>query len=139
MKEDLNTALNGICPYFTMFPLSFPYSILRRRAEPGEIVADPFCGRGTTSYACRLLGLQTVAIDSNPVAVALSMAKLVATTPPKIARAASNILDSHRHAKAVPSDEFWTWAFDARNLCRLREGLLEDCHSASRIALRAIL
>lgn len=45
--------LNAVCPYFTMFPLDFPYQHLLD-AQPGEWVLDPFCGRGTTNYAARL-------------------------------------------------------------------------------------
>ena len=47
----MSTALNGICPYFTMFPLEFPLGVLLRHAKRGEAVLDPFAGRGTTLYA----------------------------------------------------------------------------------------
>src|SRR5262249_14425531 len=46
----VRTFLNGVCPYFTMFPLAFPFAVLRRHAAPGDLVLDPFCGRGTTGY-----------------------------------------------------------------------------------------
>lgn len=32
------TTLNGICPYFTIFPLDFPLNILKREARVGDIV-----------------------------------------------------------------------------------------------------
>ncbi len=134
--------LNGICPYFTMFPLEFPYSILRAHAKPGEWVIDPFCGRGTTNYASRIMGLPTLGIDSNPVAVALSQAKLANTTPALIMQLARRILDEVREPSAIPQGEFWEWAFHQDvlcTLCRFREGLLGDCQSDSRKALRAII
>ena len=56
--------LNAICPYFTMFPLDFPLGILKVHAKPGARVLDPFCGRGTTNFAARLLGLDTIGIDA---------------------------------------------------------------------------
>lgn len=71
--------LNAICPYFTMFPLEFPLGVLRD-ATPGQLVVDPFCGRGTTNYAARTLGLPSIGVDSSPVAVALSQAKLANTS-----------------------------------------------------------
>ena len=71
-------ALNAICPYFTMFPLDFPHSVLASRARSGECVLDPFCGRGTTNFAARLLGLPTIGIDTDLVAMAATEAKLVA-------------------------------------------------------------
>jgi len=137
-----STALNGICPYFTMFPLNFPYDILRAEAEAGEAVLDPFCGRGTTNYAARLLGLPSAGIDSSPVAVAIAQAKLANTRPVAIIRAARRILEEVAEPADVPEGEFWSWAYHPqtlRTLCRLREGLLRDCRSDARRALRAIL
>lgn len=134
-------ALNGICPYFTMFPLEFPYTILKCAAA-GQWVMDPFCGRGTTNYASRLLGLSSIGIDSNPVAVALSQAKLANTSPQYIMQAARQILDEVRTPQDVPSGEFWHWAFHKDVLyllCRIREGLLRNCSSDAHKALRAII
>jgi DNA methylase len=135
-------ALNGICPYFTMFPLDFPYSILSTHAKPGEWVIDPFCGRGTTNYASRILRLPSIGIDSNPVAVALSQAKLANATPASIMQVARRILDEVCEPRDIPQGEFWEGAFHQdvlHTLCRFREGLLKNCHSDSRKALRAIM
>ncbi len=135
-------ALNGICPYFTMFPLDFPYSILSEHAKLGEWVIDPFCGRGTTNYASRILGLPSIGIDSSPVAVALSQAKLANTSPLLIMQAARRVLDEFPKPDAIPQGEFWEWAFHKdvlQILCRFREGLLKNCRSDSRKALRAII
>lgn len=137
-----SAALNGICAYFTMFPLRFPQRVLEQRAEPGDVVLDPFCGRGTTNYASRLLGLPTFGVDSSPVAVALSQAKLVNTTPDQIGAEAERILGERRHATSVPHGEFWDLAYHPEvldTLCRLREGLLADGLSDAGRALRAVL
>lgn len=137
----INAALNGICPYFTMFPLEFPLTILRRRASHGDSVLDPFCGRGTTNFAARLVGLQSVGVDSSPVAAAISSAKLVSTTAEAICEEAQQLLQS-RSAQRVPEGEFWAWAFHPdvlQSVCAVREALLEDCGSPERVALRGIL
>jgi hypothetical protein len=144
VEENLikHNALNGICPYFTMFPLSFPYSILHRNAKSTDWVLDPFCGRGTTNYASRMLGLPSVGIDSNPVAVAITEAKLVNTTASCILQAAKRILDEVEEPIEIPTGEFWVWAFDRKvlhTICRLREGLIDNCRSDARKALRAIV
>jgi hypothetical protein len=134
--------LNGLCPYFTMFPLSFPLRAIDRLNPKAERVLDPFCGRGTTSLAARLLGLDSVAIDSNPVAVAIAHAKVVTTTPEAVIAAARRILNSTKTPLQVPSTPFWTWAFDRatlQDLCALREALQKDCESPSRVALRGLL
>lgn len=137
-----NSRLNAICPYFTMFPLDFPLSILRSAARAGEWVLDPFCGRGTTNFAARLLGLPTVGVDSSPVAVALSQAKLVCPSVEEIMDAARQALDEREEADDIPNGEFWELAYHQsvlKELCRLRAALLADCKSPARIALRAII
>lgn len=136
-----DTALNGICPYFTMFPLAFPLNILKRRARKGDVVLDPFCGRGTTNFAARLLGLRSLGVDSSPVATAITASKLVAATVEDILEEARAIL-AERKACDVPQDEFWQWAFHPSALdalCRFREAFLEDCTTDARIALRGIV
>src|SRR5690349_17246416 len=134
-------ALNAICPYFTMFPLDFPLSVLGRRAHRSDHVLDPFCGRGTTNFAARLLGLNSLGIDSSPVATAITAAKLVNTTPIDIL-AELNCMLAGRRAAARPAGEFWSWAFHDEALevlCRIRAMLLDDCSTPERIALRGII
>lgn len=138
----LNTALNAVCPYFTMFPLEFPYRIFDRYASIRDSVLDPFAGRGTTLYAARLQGLPAYGIDSNPVAVAISQAKLANTSAGRVMRACESILADYKSAKTVPAGKFWRLAFHEdvlHTLCRLREGLFDNCDSDSRKALRAII
>jgi DNA methylase len=125
-----------------MFPLEFPLSVLRGRAKPGDVVLDPFCGRGTTNYASRLLGLATVGIDSSPVATALAESKLANVMPQDVTAAANEILEEITRPADIPQGEFWAWAFDPEVLqvtCRLREGLMRDCRTDARKALRAVV
>jgi DNA modification methylase len=74
-------ALNGVCPYYTMYPLNFPLRVLETRARPGQWILDPFCGRGTTNFAARVLGLPSIGVDSSAVAVAIAQAKLCQRAP----------------------------------------------------------
>lgn len=136
-----DAALNGICPYFTMFPLDFPLNILKQRARAGDVVLDPFCGRGTTNFAARLVGLRSLGVDSSPVAAAITASKLTTATVDDILAEARRIL-TESEARRIPTSEFWHWAFhptvlDA--LCRFREAFLEDCTTDDRIALRGIV
>lgn len=135
------TTLNGICPYFTMFPLDFPLNILKRRAQAGDIVLDPFCGRGTTNFAARLVGLRSVGVDSSPVAAAITASKLANASCEDILAEARKI-HSEGEVRHTPTGEFWQRAFhrsvlDA--LCRFREAFLESCTTNTRIALRGII
>ena len=135
------TLLNGICPYFTMFPLEFPLKILQDRAKHGELILDPFCGRGTTNFAARLVGLRSLGVDSSPVATAIAAAKLVRGIPSEILTEARDILANTEY-DAVPSGEFWERAYHPQVLVELwqfRTALLEDCSTDARIALRGLI
>ncbi len=132
-------ALNAICPYWTMFPLSFPLGMLAT-ARPGEWVLDPFCGRGTTLYAARKLGLPTVGIDSNEVAAAIAAAKLVSVNPGSVVALAADLLAGDTQA-ARPDGEFWRWALPRGYLMRfaaLRAGLAHR-EGGAAVALRGVL
>jgi DNA methylase len=133
--------LNGICPYFTMFPLQFPYQILKRRARQGDRVLDPFCGRGTTNFAARLLGLDSLGVDSSPVATAITNSKLVSVTPESVVAEAQTIL-ANVGALSVPRGDFWKAAYHPAVLAalsRFREAFLQDCTTPERLALRGLI
>jgi hypothetical protein len=124
-KEDF-TALNAISPYFTMFPLSFPDGILRKNASSKQVVLDPFCGRGTTNFAARLLRLPTFGVDTSPVAIAATQARLARATPESVIKEAKRILTSRRTPFDIPNGAFWTSAFHPQvlyEICLLREAL----------------
>ena len=134
--------LNGICPYFTMFPLSFPYKILKEARRRDEWVFDPFCGRGTTLYASRILGLPTVGIDSSKVAVAIAQAKIANVSSKKIIQEAELILFDTQSPTNIPKGDFWNLAYEQNVLqvvCKFREAFLEDCTTDARMALRGIM
>lgn len=125
-----------------MFPLDFPYTIFREVGEKGDWALDPFCGRGTTVYAGRMLGLSTVGIDSSPVAVAISQAKLANTHPQAIVKEAKKIIIGHQAVVDIPEGDFWNKAYHPevlRIICKLRTELLNNCESDERKALRAIM
>lgn len=131
---------NNLCPYYTMFPLSYPAGVLAA-ARPGEWVLDPFCGRGTTNFACRVLGLPSVGIDSNPVAVAIAQAKLASATPQEVIALCERLLEG-RGDPDVPTGEFWSLCFHPdtlRDIVRLRAGLLADSQSDEARILRALI
>lgn len=135
-------ALNAVCPYYTMFPLSFPLRVIGKTPPARGWIADPFCGRGTTNLAARLRGASTFGIDSSPIAVAIAAAKLAKTTAKQVEVAATRILEGEPEPRDIPSGEFWRRMYHSDvlfDLCRMREALLRDCRSDVRIMLRAIL
>lgn len=132
--------LNAICPYFTMFPLAVPVEQLRG-LEHGAWVLDPFCGRGSTNYAARLLGLRSVGVDSNPVAAVIAEGKLVSTTADQIEAECARILRGR--IKVIPPEgDFWSLCYHPRTLdqlSRVREALIKDSSTPPKKALRALI
>ncbi len=124
-----------------MYPLSFPLGVLRSGgAKRDDWVLDPFCGRGTTNFAARVLGIRSAGIDSSPVAVALAKAKVASATAEEVRACATAIL--RRESDDIPEGDFWNLAFHKktlRQLTQLRQSLMANCRSPARILLRAIV
>lgn len=132
--------LNGICPYYTMFPLTFPLRLLRP-AYKASIVLDPFCGRGTTNLAARLLGLPSMGVDASPVAAAITQAKVSTARPKDVIRECRKILSESPRAP-VPKGRFWDLCYHPDTLdeiCRVRSSLLVRCNSSARKSLRGLV
>jgi hypothetical protein len=132
-------ALNAICPYYTMFPLEYPFRVLKKHKDAGPIILDPFCGRGTTIYAAREMGLSSWGVDSSPIAVAIAKAKLATTNLKDVLLLAERMLSVE--AQDIPDTLFFRKAYHKRTLkelCSLREGLLQiNEESDASIILRA--
>ncbi|MDA8120863.1 MAG: DNA methyltransferase, partial [Gammaproteobacteria bacterium] len=67
--------MHSICPYFAMFPEDFVAKQLLAYTQRGDIVFDPFCGRGTTVFESLLNGRRASGVDINPVAACIAGAK----------------------------------------------------------------
>jgi hypothetical protein len=91
--------LHSLCSYFAMFPPQVPHVFIRWLTQPGDVVYDPFAGRGTAPMeACRL-GRFGVGSDANPLAYILTTAKV---DPPDLLEAVTRLADLRRNCK--PSD-----------------------------------
>jgi len=133
-KKDF--AFNAICPYYTMFPLEFPMHLLRKYQGKSPTVLDPFCGRGTTIYAARKLGLRSYGLDTSPIAVAITQAKLASAESKNVVALASELVA--RTPKDVPDKPFFKRAFSRETLlqlCSLREGLLSEKEATNESAI----
>jgi hypothetical protein len=123
-----------------MFPLDFPLGLLRG-AQRGQWVLDPFCGRGTTMFAARRLGLGSVGIDANPVAVAIARAKVAPVDPHNVRALANELLTGSYQPRDVPTGTFWRYIYHPQTLwelCSLREQLLQQEDDSAADVLRAI-
>ena len=69
---------HALCPYFAMFPETFAEKWIAELTRPGDVVIDPFCGRGTVPFQALLMGRRSIGVDTNQVAYCVSRAKTAA-------------------------------------------------------------
>ncbi len=68
-------SIHGIYPYRGKIS-AVDAAMLVSQFEKGKTLLDPFCGSGTIVYEGRKFGLNTLGVDANPIAVALTNGKL---------------------------------------------------------------
>jgi len=112
---------HSICPYFAMFPEDFVRRNLLAWSTPGDLVFDPFCGRGTAVFESLLNGRPALGCDANPVAVCISRAKC---DPPTLASALSRLHELEGSYKAAQSENikistFFRICFHPRTLSQI--------------------
>ena len=62
--------------YPTQKPLKLLERIIRASSNPGDLVADFFCGSGTTGVAAMRLGRRYLMVDDNPDAIGITNGRL---------------------------------------------------------------
>ena len=65
-----------MCSYLAMFPAALAHAFIARYSRPGDVVLDPFSGRGTTALQACAEGRVGVGNDLNPMAHLLTAAKV---------------------------------------------------------------
>ncbi len=69
-------AYHPMCSYLASFPAALAHAFIARYTRPGDVVVDPFSGRGTTPLQACAEGRIGVGNDLNPLAHLLTAAKL---------------------------------------------------------------
>src|SRR5215475_15381542 len=72
--------LHPMCSYLASFPASLAHAFIARYSRPGDVVLDPFSGRGTTPLQACAEGRIGVGNDLNPFAHLLTAAKVQPAT-----------------------------------------------------------
>lgn len=68
-------SMHTMCSYHGMFPAKLAHYFIQRYSKPGDLVVDPFSGRGTVPLQARVEGRRTISNDLNPLGYVLSRAK----------------------------------------------------------------
>jgi len=72
--------LHPMCSYLASFPAALAHAFVARYSRPGDVVLDPFSGRGTTPLQAAAEGRIGVGNDLNPFAHLLTAAKVEPAT-----------------------------------------------------------
>ncbi len=70
-----------MCSYLASFPAALTHAFIARYSRPGDVVLDPFAGRGTTPLQACAEGRIGVGNDLNPFAHLLTASKVEPATP----------------------------------------------------------
>jgi DNA methylase len=73
-------AFHPMCSYLASFPAALAHAFIARYSRPGDVVLDPFSGRGTTPLQACAEGRVGVGNDLNPFAHLLTAAKVQPAT-----------------------------------------------------------
>jgi site-specific DNA-methyltransferase (adenine-specific) len=78
-------ALHPMCSYLASFPAALAHAFIGRYSRRGDVVLDPFSGRGTTPLQACAEGRVGVGNDLNPLAHLLTASKVEPATPAEAA------------------------------------------------------
>jgi site-specific DNA-methyltransferase (adenine-specific) len=81
-------AFHPMCSYLASFPAALAHAFIARYSRPGDVVLDPFAGRGTVPLQACVEGRLGVGNDLNPFAHVLTAAKV---SPPTAGEAAARL------------------------------------------------
>jgi len=114
---------HALCPYFAMFPESFAEGWINKLSGKGDVVLDPFSGRGTTAFSAILLGRTAVACDVNDVAYCLTRAKTHAPSLRTVLGRIASLEGEYRNRSwrkdAAECPEFFHYAYHGDTLRQL--------------------
>jgi hypothetical protein len=95
-------SMHPMCSYHGMFPAKLAHFFIQRYSEVGDLVLDPFSGRGTTALQARVEGRRSLSNDLNPLAYVLTRAKADPPTWSAVNKFVSRVERSYRAAKGEP-------------------------------------
>ncbi|MEM3827929.1 MAG: DNA methyltransferase [Conexivisphaerales archaeon] len=73
--EDTQYFTHGLHPYPARMVPQIAGRLLRRLVHVNDVVLNPFCGSGGVLVEARLVGLNSIGIDINPLACLLAEVK----------------------------------------------------------------
>jgi site-specific DNA-methyltransferase (cytosine-N4-specific) len=107
-RQSTRYSAHGLHEYKGKFNPQMAKAILNIfNVHTGQLVLDPFCGSGTSLVECTHLGIKSIGIDINPLAVYLANAKLESLGIPadRLEEHAKIALKEAKRSKMMPNIE----------------------------------
>jgi hypothetical protein len=93
--------------YRACFKPQLPRYFIEKFTSRGDVVYDPFSGRGTTAIESGLLGRRVVANDLNPLSVILTRPRFFIPDPSDVEARLSRLKFSKRHRRDIDLSMFY--------------------------------
>ena len=84
---DRASSMHSISSYLAMFAPALPMYFIDKYSKKGDLIFDPFSGRGTTALKAREMNRCFVGSDLNPYAIVLSRSKIAIASKNEILNA----------------------------------------------------
>ena len=107
--------------YYAMFPASFPHDAVAELTDIGDVVLDPFCGRGNSLFCAMAQDREAVGIDENPLAYLYSAIRCsIDVTKDKVLSRLKEIGDAVNDEDREVENEFqrMAWSSDVRGFLK---------------------
>jgi len=119
--------LHNMCSYLAMFPPALPNYFIEQFTQEGDIVLDPFSGRGTVVLEAARRNRIAIGNDLNPMAVVLSKAKANVPTYESITRRLNKLKRNYTSVSIAEEPEDIKMLYDLKvtlpQLCYLKANL----------------
>ncbi|MYK20145.1 site-specific DNA-methyltransferase [Candidatus Poribacteria bacterium] len=108
----------AVGPYYAMFPLEFAFDIVKEYSEPGQLVVDPFAGRGSSIYAAATQERYGFGVEINPVGWVYAQAKLQPASQGYVERRLKSLVDMSEACVQEPMElsEFFGMCYSEKVL-----------------------
>lgn len=137
---------HSMCSYLGTFPGALSRSMIAMLSDAGDVVLDPFSGRGTTLLEARLMSRFPLAVDLNPIAVALSRAKNTSVSQPAVKERIEALRENYDRLLYLPEaqvqkDDIQLIFHPATlaQLCYLRRSLVRSQQPVDQFLVGALL
>ena len=99
--SDTGYLTHRLHPYPAKFIPQIPATLIRELSSEGDMVADVFCGSGTTLVEALLLNRNAIGFDANPLACLIAKAKTTRFAPGDTALLAALLARAEDQADAI--------------------------------------